>query len=136
MAKETPRAKALKTLQKLVRLKAADDNGYCQCVSCGGMAYWSEMDGGHYIPKGHSSYWALREENVHPQHKHCNNWGMKYGTAAQEYTKWMVDYYGRDFVDEMEAIKRTTIKLNKKDYEGMIKDWNEQIKYHLKRIGH
>ena len=48
----------------------------------------------------------------------------------------MVDYYGRDFVDEMEAIKRTTIKLNKKDYEGMIKDWNEQIKYHLKRIGH
>jgi hypothetical protein len=68
----TPRAKALQTLQKLVRLKAADDNGYCECVTCGKIAKYTEMDGGHYIPKGHSSYWALVEENIHPQCKGCS----------------------------------------------------------------
>ena len=132
--KKTPRTKALDTLQKLVRLKAADDNGYCQCVTCNGMFKWNEMDGGHYIPKGHSSYWALVEENVHPQCKGCNGFGMKYGTAAQAYTLWMIDYYGRDFVDFMESTKRDPIKLYKKDYEDMLKEFNEQINHHLKRL--
>ena len=136
MAKETPRAKALKTLQKLVRLKAADDNGYCTCVTCGAIGKWTEFDGGHFIPKGNSSRWALEEENVHPQCKGCNGFGMKYGTATHSYTAWMIDYYGRDFVDHMLATKGDLHKLGKRDYEEMIKDWNEQIKHHLKRIGH
>jgi len=93
------------------------------------------MDGGHFIPKGSSSYWALKIENVHPQDKGCNGFGMKYGTAAQEYTKWMIDYYGRDFVDEMEATKKNPVKFYKRDYEDMLKDFNEQIKFHLKRVG-
>lgn len=135
MAKETPRAKAMKTLQKLVRVKAADEHGYCQCVSCGAIDKWSSMDGGHYIPKGHSSFWALREENVHPQCKRCNGFDMKFGTAAQEYTKWMIDFYGRDFVDQMEAQKRDSVKYCKRDYEEMTKDWREQIREHLQRIG-
>lgn len=134
MSKKTPRAKALDALQKLVRVKAADDNGYCECVTCGSVDKWSSMDGGHYIPKGASSYWALVEENVHPQCKGCNGYGMKYGTAAQQYTLYMIDMYGRDFVDEMEAKKRELVKYYKKDYEEMTKEWNRQIKEHLERI--
>src|SRR5690606_31085440 len=99
MAKETPRAKALKTLQKLVRLKAADDNGYCTCVTCGAIGKWTEFDGGHFIPKGSSSYWALEEENLACQCKGCNGFGMKYGDAAQRFTTYMIDLRGRDFVD-------------------------------------
>ncbi len=132
--KSTPKSKAIKAIQKLARVAAADDNGYCQCVSCGGFFHWSEGDGGHYIPKGASSYWALRIENVHPQDKKCNGFGMKYGTAAQEYTKWMIDYYGRDFVDEMERLKREPVKHYKKDLEEMAKEFNEQINFHLNRI--
>jgi len=131
----TPKAKALITLQKLVRLKAADDRGYCQCVSCGKPFNWKEGDGGHFIPKGHSSYWSLKEENVHPQCKGCNGFGMKHGTAANEYTKWMIDYYGRKFVDEMESLKRNPIKYYKKDLLEMVKNWEKEIKFHLERIG-
>ena len=134
MSKKTPRTKALDAIQKLVRLKAADDNGYCTCVTCNEMFKWSEMDGGHYIPKGCSSYWSLVEENVHPQCKGCNGFGMKYGTAAQQYTLYMVDTYGREFVDEMERKKKDEVKYYKRDYEDMIKEWNEQIKQHLDRI--
>ncbi len=60
---------------------------------------------------------------------------MKHGTAAQEYTKWMIDYYGREFVDDMEAKKRTVKKLYKSDYEEMIEDFKNRIDFHLKRIG-
>ena len=135
MPKKTPKTKALDTLQKLVRLKAADEHGYCTCVSSGEWAHWSEMDGGHFIPKGHSSYWALREENVHPQTKKENGFGMKYGTSQIQYTRWMEDFYGTKFVAHMIATKRNPIKFYKKDYEEMTKEWNEQIKFHLKRVG-
>jgi len=131
----TPKAKALVTLQKLVRLKASDDNGLCQCVSCGKWDYWKNMDGGHFIAKGHSSYWALREENIHVQCKSCNGWGMKFGTSQIQYTRWMDDYYGKDFVTEMIEKKRHPIKYYKKDLIELTKAWNEQIKEHLARIG-
>ena len=133
--KKTPKRKALETLQKLSRLAAADDNGYCECWSCGTYAPWNEMDGGHFIPKGHSSYWALQVENVHPQCKPCNGFGMRFGTAASQYTLKMVDFYGREFVDQMEEQKRDTVKFYKKDYEEMTSEWNELIKHHLNRVG-
>jgi len=129
------KTKALNTLQKLARVAAADDNGYVRCVSCGTATHWKECDGGHYIAKGHSSYWSLRIENVHPQCRGCNSYGMRYGTAANEYTKWMIDYYGREFVDEMEKLKRTPVKIYKKEYEEMIMEWNGLINQHLERIG-
>lgn len=135
MAKKTIRAKCIEAAQLLSRLSAADDNGYCTCVTCEMCAPWNEMDGGHFIPKGASSYWALELENIHPQCKGCNNYGMKFGDAAQKYTLWMQDYYGRDFVDEMIAKKSLTKKMYKKDYEELLKEFNEQIKFHKKRIG-
>jgi len=116
--KKTPRKIALDTLQKLVRLKAADENGYCTCVTCGKIDLWKSMDGGHYIPKGNSSYWALEEENIHPQCKRCNGFEMKFGTAAQQYTLYMID----------------TKKISKREYEAMTKEWKQQIKEHLERL--
>jgi len=133
--KITPRKKAMDALQKLVRVKAADDNGYCSCVSCGEFFHWKDGDGGHFIDKGHSSYWALEEENVHPQCKPCNNRGSRFGTAKQRYTLWMIDYYGREFVERMERKKREPVKFYKKDYIEMTKSWNEEIGFHLDRIG-
>ena len=130
------RATALETLQKLVRLKAADDNGYCTCVTCGCVKKWNKgIQGGHYIPKGSSSYWALEEENIHPQCSSCNQFGMKNGDAAQLYAFYMIDTYGRDFVDEMHEKKRDVKKIYTADYREMIAEWKEQIKEHLERIG-
>ncbi len=60
---------------------------------------------------------------------------MKHGTATQEYTKWMIDYYGRDFVDQMERDKKNVCKIYAADYREMIAEFRELIKYHEKRIG-
>jgi hypothetical protein len=132
---KTLRAQALVLIQKLARVAAADDNGYAQCVSCKMQFHYKDMDGGHFYPKGNCSYWALEKENVHPQCKGCNGFGMKYGIASQQYTLWMIDYYGRDFVDEMEAKKRNVKKIYKAEYQEMIKEFKSEIQYHEKRIG-
>ena len=134
-AKVSLRAKALKTLQKLARISAADDNGYCKCVSCGKVDHYKNMDGGHFIPKGSSSRWALDEQNVHPQCKGCNGFGMKHGSAEAQYTIWMLDWYGKDAVEHMLATKKDPIKYYSSDYREMIDDWGQQIMAHERRLG-
>lgn len=93
------------------------------------------MDGGHFIAKGNSSYWALELVNVHPQCKWCNSRGMKYGSAAQIYTVWMQREYGHEFVEMMLNDRRKIRKLYAADYREMLADWSAQIKHHEKRIG-
>ena len=132
---ETLRAKALKTLQKLRRLGCADNAGYCKCVSCGKLVHWKDADGGHFLPKGSSSRWALEPENIWAQCKSCNAWKMKHGSAEAQYTLHMIDFYGRDFVDHMLATKNEVHKLYAADYREMIADWSEQIKGHERRLG-
>lgn len=131
---ETLRKKALKSLQLLARIAAADDNGYAECVSCGVVNHYKDMDGGHFLPKGKSSYWALEVENVHPQCKGCNIYGMKYGSAAQNYTVWMQEYYGKDFVDEMLRDQRKIRKISAAEYKEMTAEWNALIRDHERRI--
>ncbi len=128
------RQECLKAIQRLCRLAAADDDGNCACVSCGVVKHYSQLQGGHWLAKGSSSFWALRIENVHAQCASCNMWGMRYGSAAQQYTLWMEDMYGRDFVEEMIATKSNPIKLYKADYEEMLEEFNEQIKHHENRL--
>lgn len=128
------RQECLKAIQRLCRLAAADDEGNCACVSCGVVKHYSQLQGGHWLAKGNSSFWALRIENVHPQCQSCNMWGMRYGSAAQQYTLWMEDMYGRDFVEDMIATKSNPIKLYKADYEEMLEDFKQQIKNHENRI--
>ena len=91
---------ALEALQLLVRVKAADDNGYCTCVTCGVVKLWNDgMQGGHFITRG-STKWCLVEENVNPQCNGCNCFGMKYGNAEAIYTLYMQDMYGLDIKGE------------------------------------
>tara|TARA_B110000091_G_C13373529_1_gene293228 strand:+ start:29 stop:460 length:432 start_codon:yes stop_codon:yes gene_type:complete len=141
MAKKTLRAKCLEAAQKLARISAANDNGYCQCVSCDprelhSWGHWKEMDGGHFIPKGSSSYHALDWEfNIHPQHKKCNMWGMRHGSAEAWYTIWMNNQFGTDFVEQMLRDKKKIKKFYAADYREMLADFNEQIKFHKKRLG-
>mgnify|MGYP003632725637 FL=1 len=137
MAKITQRTKTLNTLQKLVRLKAADDSGYCTCVTCGVTKKWNDgMQGGHFIAKGNggTNQWALEPENVHPQCAGCNGFKMAYGNAESTYTLYMIDMYGRDKVEQM-LHENKVVKLSRADLEDMEAEWKIEINEHLKRIG-
>lgn len=133
--KATPRSKCLVAIQLLARISAADDSGYCTCSSCGDSFHYKEGDGGHFIPKGASSYWSLEVDNVHPQCKGCNGFGMKFGIAAQQYTVFMVDKYSQEFVDNMFATKSNVRKMYKADYVELLAEFNKEIRHHKDRIG-
>lgn len=85
------------------------------------------MQGGHYIPKGKSSYFAFSDDNVHVQCPGCNLYGMKHGIAAHNYTMFMIETYGKAYVDQMLADANKPIKLYAADYRDMIKHYNATI---------
>ena len=128
------KARCLTALQLMVRLKGSDDQGVCECVTCGVRRHYKDrMSGGHFIPRG--SRWGLEEWNVWPQCFYCNMWGMSSGSAAQTYTLHMIDHFGKSFVEDAIARKSEPVKRYKSDYEEMLKEFNAEIKFHKHRIG-
>ena len=126
---------ALELLQLLVRVKAADDNGYCKCVTCDTVSQWNKgIQGGHFISRGKTK-WCLAEENIHPQCAACNGFGMKYHNKEAVYTIYMQEMYGADFVQNMLDTQNETVKLNRMGLEDLIVDFKSQIKEHKTRIG-
>lgn len=124
---------AAKELQLLVRLKAADDNGYVSCVTCGKTSHYKDgMEGGHYIPRGKMATKIL-EENIHPQCTYCNRFNAE--NAKLAYRRWMDDYYGPEFVEELERMAKEPKRWYRAEVEEMIKDFREQIKEHKARVG-
>ena len=134
--KANPRAKALETAQLLARISSADDNGYCTCVTCGHVGKFNDgFDGGHFIAKGNCSFWMLDPRNIWPQCKSCNGNGMKFGNKEAAYTLWMIEKFGREFVDYMLENEKTITKRTVRDYEEFIEKANKEILTHKSRIG-
>lgn len=125
--------RAAKDLQLLVRLKAADSNGYVTCVTCGKVDNWRGMQGGHYMERGRSST-KLLEENIHPQCPGCNCFKMKTASGVILYREYMVSMYGEDAVKELEQLSRKPHKWVKADILDLHAEIKEQIKIHNARI--
>ena len=125
---------AAELLQKLVRLKASDDNGYCSCVTCGITKRWNDgMQGGHFISRGKAPT-KLMEENIHPQCAGCNKFGMQFRDVEKVYTLYMIDMYGRDEVDAMIVQSGAVHKWVRSDLDDFIVDMKQQIKYQEDKI--
>jgi hypothetical protein len=129
----TVREDLAKLLQKLVRMKAADENGYCRCVTCNKSYHWKQMQGGHFIERGRIPT-KIVEENIHPQCEYCNQWGMKKASVVLIYREYMVDTYGSDFVDELIIQSNTVAKHSRGYLEQCIDEAKSDIEYQLNRI--
>lgn len=120
-------------LQRHVRLKAADSNGFCTCATCGVKKHYKEMQGGHFIQRGKAH--KILEENIHPQCAYCNAWGMRQATTVLAYRRYMVDLYGENFVRDLEDSANNPVKRFRADLEDQLKDLrsrNRQLEEELK----
>jgi hypothetical protein len=134
--RRNPKKLALEAAQLLARISRADDDGHCTCVTCGHIGKFNDgFDGGHFIAKGNCSYWMLDPRNIWPQCKSCNGNGMKFGNKETVYTLFMIDEFGREFVDYMKSMEKTIIKRSAQDYEDFIKAAQIKIAAHKIRIG-
>ena len=107
-----------------VRIKEADINGYCTCVTCGKIGKWNDdMDAGHYVERDR---WATRfnDSNVHPQCASCNR--FKGGRKAQ-YTLYLTNRYKRGIIEKLvrESQKVKTFTLD--ELKLWVKEWREEI---------
>lgn len=122
---------AAKLTQKLVRMKAADHMGVAECITCGKQENWKDLDGGHFVPRAHKKH-KLREENIHPQCRYCNRYR---NGALAEYTLYMIDMYGRDFVEWLWESKQEIVKPKHDELLETIADLKEKIKDQEVRLG-
>jgi hypothetical protein len=124
---------AAKLLQRLVRLKASDGNGFCRCVTCGKVDHYKNMQGGHFIERRKTSV-KLVEENINPQCEYCNQWGMKKASTVLAYNDWMIDMHGADFVDDLKRQSRQVRKYSRGEVEDMIADFKARIQQQEDRL--
>jgi len=128
--------KAASKVQKLQRMEAADDNGYCECVTCKKWMHWKELQGGHYIERGVSET-LLDERNINPQCPGCNCFAMKKVSGMLKYREFMVEWYGEDATKELEekGKAKRPHKWNRVELEEKIKEYDERIKEEARRLG-
>ena len=111
-------------VQKYTRMKAADSNGYCKCSTCDAVKHWTEMQGGHFVGRKWLAT-KLLEENIHPQCPACN--GPRQGNMIQ-YTLFMLDMYGKEFIEELEILKHQSRKYYRDEVAELKEEYTNKIK--------
>ena len=131
MSKKIKRKTLVKNLDTVfsqyIRLKNANKQGYCTCVTCGKTGYW-EKDGihaGHFMSRKHfSTRWD--ETNVYPQCHYCNTY--KYG-EQYKYSLFLGKEQSEKLLDKSHSIvKISDIELKEMyfKYEKIVNTLKKQ----------
>jgi len=92
-----------------VRLRDADDTGYCICITSGRRVHWKECDAGHFISRRYLST-KFDEQNVNAQSRHDNRFasGKQY-----EYALAIDRKYGKGTAEKLYLKSKQTCKRGK-----------------------
>jgi len=123
--KVTPIPKLVKKASELAqlwaRLKDADNNGVTECVTCGKVDHYKNMQGGHFIERGKAAT-RLDQRNIFPQCPWDNQWGMKRTSVVLKYRNFLVGKYGEDAVLALEQRSKQVHKWNRIELEDTISE--------------
>lgn len=113
-----------KAFSQFIRLRDADQHGYCQCITCHRKKHWKEMQCGHGIGRQHKAT-KFHEQNNHAQCSVCN----AFEGGRREVYKVQVDIrYGSGTWDKLEVLSRGVCKRGKFEIEVMTKHYREQVR--------
>lgn len=103
--------KADRVTSEYIRRKFADHAGNISCCTCGKVLPWKESHTAHYIERGKVlTRWL--EENLHPACPSCNVYRKEF--HKRNYTLYMIDLYGRAFIDELNEMARKVVSPSQK----------------------
>ena len=88
--------------------------------------YWKDGDAGHFIPRARQGETYYLKENIHLQCKGCNGFDVERGKIG--YTMFMINRYGPEKIEELQALSRKTARYRRADYESMIEEYRELLK--------
>jgi len=99
-------------------------NGMFKCCSCGQYKPYEQADCGHFINRRWMAT-RFREDNCHAQCRSCNRFDE--GNAVG-YTMFMIDKYGKEHVEYLQAIKNAGYKYTDFELEVLIKEYKQKLK--------
>lgn len=104
-----------KVFNKYIRYRDSDENGICECISCGKKMRLGTIDcqAGHFIPVSVSSQLRFDEYNVNAQCSSCNKY--KEGNT-QNYEQGIRDKYGDDILKELKSSSNKQVKRWDKEW--------------------
>ena len=109
-----------------IRLKESieiDGERYATCVTSGEQRPWKQLQCGHFYTRGrYATRWD--EMNCHPQ-SYRDNVLLK-GNYIN-YTRYMIDRYGREAVDELERKSLSTVKISSVELKEMIEKYKKLV---------
>lgn len=114
-----------------IRLRDANENGFCKCVTCGSMWRWQALQNGHYIDRRHIGA-RYDERNCNSQCSSCNI-GLR--GNLDKYKRAIISSYGVAVLEELESAKRSFEKWTIADYEEKIAYYREKVKIIRKEKG-
>ncbi len=101
---------------RFIRMKDADPCGTVRCVTCSKVLHWKEAHCAHFVSRRHmAARWD--ERNCHACCPRCN---VFESGALDEYSRFIIDTYGRETFDELLSLKRTTKKWTRPELEELI----------------
>ena len=128
MAKKGPLAiakdRAWRACSIYIRTRGSHD-GYNKCVTCGDLKLITDLDAGHFIPKTAGNAVLFVEANIWPQCRYCNRMleGNRYN-----YSLWMLEKFGKDECDKLDALRRVRVDFRIKDYQDFEAYFKEALK--------
>ena len=87
-----------RVFSEYIRLKDADDQGYCTCVTCGKAYHWKEIHCGHFIGRANKAV-RFEELNTAPQCVRCNSFR---GGEHHIYRMYLINKHGKEIIEELE----------------------------------
>lgn len=114
--------KAQRLINKYARLRDQYENGY-RCCTCG--ITKGKMDGGHFLPTSTFSAIRYNTNQIHQQCVNCNRYNAGRRT---EYKIFMIEKYGEEYVQKLEALQGVTRSYSTEYLLKLIKVVNKKIK--------
>ena len=110
---------------KFIRLRDSNKDGMCQCISCGRVHYWKEIQNGHYMSRRYMST-RFDEMNCNAQCVACNIFNQG---NIQMYRQNLIKKIGEKNVDYLEyKAKGTTKHYSVFELQELIKYYSILVK--------
>ncbi|WP_459186689.1 recombination protein NinG [Parabacteroides sp. APC149_11_2_Y6] len=107
-----------------IRLRDANDNGFCKCITCGSIWRWQLIQNGHFIDRRHIKT-RYDERNCHSQCSICN---IRLRGNIEKYKRAIIQMYGVSVLEELDSAKRTIEKWTTSDYMEKIEYYKNEVK--------
>ena len=107
-----------------IRTRETDDEGFCECVTCGKQAFWQDMQAGHFIPQSSGNYLRYNDENVHAQCLRCNCYLHGNIFAYEEY---MIRRYWSEKVEKMKRDRLIAKSFKPFELISMIEEYTRRL---------